>query len=60
MKDENKKRSLAQRIASIFWNFDQRRLRALWRILGAMLCTAILTVLIGAPFVATGGDCLNH
>jgi membrane protease YdiL (CAAX protease family) len=55
MKDESKKRSLARRIASIFWNFDQRRLRAVWRILSVLLCTVILTVLIGAPFAATGG-----
>jgi membrane protease YdiL (CAAX protease family) len=42
-------------VIDIFWNFNERRLRALWRISGALIFTAILTFVFGVPFFAVGG-----
>ncbi|MFC2031021.1 hypothetical protein ACFLWA_09865, partial [Chloroflexota bacterium] len=55
MSADKSKISLIQNAASIFWNSNERRLRALWRVLGALLCTAILTFVFGAPFFAVSG-----
>lgn len=55
MKNKSKK-SIFEYAASIFWNASERRLRALWRILGVLLCTAILTFIFSVPFFATGGN----
>ena len=56
MKNTSEKKSRIQNVASIFWNFTDRRLRAMWRVLGAILCTAILTIIFGIPFFASGGE----
>ena len=55
MKNTREKNGLIRNAASVFWNFNQGRLRALWRILGALICTAILTFIFGAPFFAASG-----
>jgi membrane protease YdiL (CAAX protease family) len=49
-------KSFVRKVASIFWNFNERRLRASWRVLGTLLCTVILTFIFGMPFYAAGGE----
>jgi membrane protease YdiL (CAAX protease family) len=49
------KKSFLQYVTGIFWNDDERRLRVLWRLAGAGVCTAILTFVFGMPFFAASG-----
>jgi hypothetical protein len=39
-----------------FWNFEQRRLRALWRIALQLVFTALAVMLLSLPFVLVGGE----
>ena len=50
MNSTREKKSFLWYVAGVFWNHDERRLRALWRLVGAGVCTAILTFIFGIPF----------
>ncbi len=41
-------------LTSIFWNCNERRLRALWRLLGAALFLVVITITIGTLFAGLG------
>ncbi len=41
-------------LTSIFWNRNERRLRAVWRLLGAALFLVVITITIGILFVGLG------
>ncbi len=45
----------ARSITGVIWNFEQNRIRGLWRILITVLGTAALTFVFGIPFYAVGG-----
>lgn len=49
------KKSLRRQVSGIFWNFDEHRLRALWRLLSVVVLTALLTFAFGAPFFMLSG-----
>lgn len=51
----NEKKPLLRNATGIFWNYDERRLRSMWRLVGAVVFTIILTFVFGAPFFATSG-----
>ncbi|MCK4898926.1 MAG: CPBP family intramembrane metalloprotease [Anaerolineales bacterium] len=48
-------KSFVRNVASIFWNFNEGRLRAIWRVLVTLLGTVILTFIFGAPFFMISG-----
>ncbi len=50
------KRSYLRYAAGIFWNFNERRLRAMWRLVGAVVFTTILTFVFEAPFFAASRE----
>ena len=50
----SEKKSYLRYVARIFWNINERRLRALWRLLGAVLFIVILTVVVGIVFAMLG------
>ncbi len=52
---KSKKKSVVWQLANLFWNFDEHRLRALWRLVAALTLTAILTFVLGAPFFIISG-----
>ena len=42
-------------MTGVFWSYDERRLRVLWRLVGVGVCTVILTFIFGIPFFAASG-----
>lgn len=50
----SEKKSYLRYVARIFWNINERRLRALWRLLGAVLFIVILTIVVGIVFAMLG------
>jgi membrane protease YdiL (CAAX protease family) len=52
----SKKKSIVWHLVGLFWNFDEHRLRALWRLATALTLTAILTFALGAPFFIISGS----
>lgn len=52
---KSKKKTVIWHLANLFWNFDEHRLRALWRLAAALTLTAILTFVLGAPFFIISG-----
>jgi membrane protease YdiL (CAAX protease family) len=61
MKTTSEKKSFIWSVLGIIWNFDEQRLRSFLRILVAVLLTALLTFLFGAPFfIVSGGITAPH
>jgi len=53
----SEKKSFVQNVVSIFWNFNERRLRALLRILITLIATTILMFIFVMPFfIVSEGD----
>ena len=52
----SEKKSFLQYVATVFWNTDERRLRALWRLLGTVLFIVISTVIVGVVFSILGAS----
>jgi membrane protease YdiL (CAAX protease family) len=50
----SEKKSYLWYVASIFWNINERRLRALWRLLGAVLFIVIFSIIIGGLASVSG------
>ena len=50
----SEKKSFGMWLASIFWNINERRLRALWRLLGAVLFIVIFSVIVGGLASVSG------
>ena len=50
----SEKKSYLWYVASIFWNINERRLRALWRLLGAVLLIVIFSVIVGGLASVSG------
>jgi membrane protease YdiL (CAAX protease family) len=46
MKSSDNKTSLLWKVASVFWNGDERRLRALWRLVGWAVLVAVISAII--------------
>lgn len=56
MNNTSKKKSNLRYVTSIFWNIEEHRLRALWRLLGTVLFIVILTVIVGIVFSMLGAN----
>ncbi len=50
MNSTSEKRSLFWYVSGVFWSHDERRLRALWRLVVTGVGAAILTFVFGIPF----------
>jgi membrane protease YdiL (CAAX protease family) len=46
MKSPDNKTSILWKVASVFWNGDERRLRALWRLVGLAVLVAVISAII--------------
>ena len=46
MKSPDNKTSILRKVASVFWNGDERRPRALWRLLGLAVLVAVISAII--------------
>ena len=55
MFERTKKKSIVWYLTGFFWNFEEHRMRALWRLASALTLTAILTFVLGAPFFIISG-----
>ena len=51
----NKKKNWVLSVASIFWNYNEHRLRLVWRLASMGILAAVLTFILGMPFFALRG-----
>lgn len=56
MNTTHENRSFLRNAVGIFWNFNERRLRALWRVSGALLILIFITLISGLMFVLSGAN----